>query len=101
MNLTERGLPYMAVTNNATGVRVRSRGHALWKEKEKREGKDITIDAVSKVTGLAKLTVRRFLVPTEQDVNGSSIVSAALLADYFGVGVGDLLEVQKQRQEVA
>ena len=84
----------MAVTNNPKRLRVRSKAFGLWKDKEKREGRHITIDTICKETGLAKLTVRRFLAPSE-DVNGSRLDAAAVLADYFETGLETLLEVQE------
>ena len=66
----------------------------MWKDKEKREGKRITFEALSEETGLAKMTLRRFLATEGGDVSGSPLASAAVIADYFGVGLGELLTVE-------
>ena len=80
---------------NVQGLTVRSKAFALWKDKEKREGRKITIDALAKETRLAKMTVRRFLA-TDGDVSGSPLAAAAVLAVYFGTGLDDLLTVEKE-----
>lgn len=89
----------MAVTKNPKGLRVRSHAFGLWKDKEKREGRDISLDAICRETGLAKLTARRFLVPKEEDVNGSRLDAAAVLAYYFGVGLDALVTIEAGESE--
>lgn len=83
----------MPALNNARGVRVTSNGFDLLQDKEKREGRRITIENVAKDTGLAKMTVRRFLSKTE-DVNGSPVAAAAVMAQYFDVSIGDILQIE-------
>jgi hypothetical protein len=79
-------------------LRVVSRGFGLWKDKEKREGRRITFDALSEETGLAKMTLRRFLATDNSDVSGSPLASAAVIANYFDVGLGDLLTVERSAE---
>ncbi len=83
------------------GLAVTSNGFSLWKDKEKREGRRITIDTLVGETGLAKMTVRRFIAGGEADVSGSPVVAAAVMADYFGVGLGELLAVEKTPEAVS
>ena len=73
------------------GVKVASQGFTLWKQKESREGR-ITIEKVIEETGLAKLTVRRFLA-REGDVSGSTMGSAAIMAKYLDTTLCDLVSV--------
>lgn len=73
------------------GVQVRSQGFSLWKQKEAREGR-ITIEKVIEDTGLAKLTVRRFLA-RDGDVSGSTLGSAAMMANYLDTNLCDLVAV--------
>lgn len=82
------------------GIRITSSAFGLRQDKEKMEGRRITIDTMAEETDLAKMTVRRFLEPSN-DVGNSPIVAAAVIAGYFGVGVGDLLTVHREgAQEV-
>ncbi len=74
------------------GVKVTSQGFTLWKQKEAREGR-ITIEKVIEETGLAKLTVRRFLARAG-DVSGSTMGSAALMAMYLDTNLCDLISVE-------
>ena len=85
------------------GLRVMSNGFGLLKDKEKREGRRITFDTMTTETGLAKMTVRRFTAQDAGDVGGSPLEAAAVMADFLGVGLGELLTVEKDaaRQEVA
>lgn len=85
----------MAARVNGMNLRVISNGFGLWKDKEKREGRRITLDTLSEETGLAKMTVRRFVSAQDGDVSGSPLASAAVFADYFGVDLGELLTVEK------
>lgn len=73
------------------GVKVSSRGFSLWKQKEALEGR-ITIEKVIEETGLAKLTVRRFLA-RDSDVSGSTMGSAAIMAKYLDSNLCDLVSV--------
>lgn len=79
------------------GIKVRSCGFSLWKQKEAQEGR-ITIERVIEDTGLAKLTVRRFLA-REGDVSGSTLGAAAIMATYLGTTLGELITVA-QAEEV-
>ena len=88
----------MAATKER-GLRVVSRGFGLLKDKEKREGRRITFDTMTAETGLAKMTVRRFTAADAGDVSGSPVDAAAVMADYLGVGLGDLLDVQRDAGE--
>jgi hypothetical protein len=77
------------------GVRVHSNAFTLWKAKEAREKRRIPIDTLIKETGLAKMTVRRFL-STERDVSSAALSSAVILADYFGVPLADLISIERE-----
>lgn len=46
--------------------------------------------------GLTKMTIRRFTVLDAGDIGGSPLSVAAVIADYLGVGRGDLLRVEKE-----
>ena len=81
----------MASTKGPMGLRVKACGFGLLKDKEKREGRRITFDELSDETGLAKMTVRRYV--TDGDVTGSPLVAAVTMAQYFGVGIDDLLVI--------
>jgi hypothetical protein len=85
----------MQETRKERGLRVTSKAFGLWKDKEKREGRRITIDTVCEETRLAKMTVRRFIAAEGSDVSGSPLSSAAVMADYFRVGLEDLLTAEK------
>ncbi len=92
----------MPALNNAKGLRVTSRAFNLLQDREKKEGRRISIDAIARDTGLAAMTIRRFVSPSkQQDVNGSSLVAAAMMADYFGVSIGDLIEVENAVEAVS
>ena len=84
-----------AAVKTDKGLRVLSTAFGLWKDKEKREGRRITIDTICEETGLAKMTVRRFVAKPDAEVSGSPLLSAAVLAQYFGVGLGDVLKVER------
>ena len=86
---------------NAQKVRITSRGFSLLRDKEKREEKRIPIETVVRETGLARMTVRRFLSPDQGgvEVGGSPIAAAASIAQFLGVGLGDLLEVEEAEGE--
>ena len=84
-----------AAVKSDKGLRVVSTAFGLWKDKEKREGRRITIDTICEETGLAKMTVRRYIAQQGAEVSGSPLLSAAIMADYFGVGLGDLLKVER------
>ena len=81
------------------GLRVMSNGFGLLKDKEKREGRRITFDTMTAETGLAKMTARRFTAHDAGDVSGSPLSAAAVMADYLGVSLGDLLTVEKEARE--
>ena len=79
------------------GVKVTSQGFTLWKQKEAREGR-ITIEKVIEETGLAKLTVRRFLA-RDGDVSGSTMGSAALMAKYLDADLCALVSVVEAEED--
>ena len=79
---------------NAQGIRVKSHGFSLLRAKESKESRRIPIEAVVKDTGLARMTVRRFLSPEEIDVSGSPLGAAATVAHFLGVSLSDLLSVE-------
>ncbi len=79
------------------GLRVMSNGFGLLKDKEKREGRRITFDTMTAETNLAKMTVRRFTAQDAGDVSGSPLAAAAVMADYLGVSLGELLTVEKEQ----
>ena len=85
---------------NVKDYRVLSNAFGLWKDKEKKEGRSISIDTIARETGLAKMTVRKFVVGKE-DVKGSPLAAAAALADYFGSNLDTLLAVEKIEGEGA
>jgi len=83
----------MAIPKDS-GLRVVSKGYDLRSDRDKTTGARISIDKIAAETGLSKMTVRRFVADKDADVSGSPLVAAALVAGYFGVGLGDLLQVE-------
>jgi transcriptional regulator with XRE-family HTH domain len=82
-----------------TGLRVTSRGYDLRSDRDKKTGERVSLDRVAEETGLSKMTVRRFVADKNADVSGSPLLAAAVIAEYFGVGLGDLLTVKKEEDE--
>lgn len=79
-----------------TGLSVRSRGYDLRSDREKATGKRVALDRIAEETGLSKMTVRRFIADKHADVSGSPLLAAAVMAQYFGVGLGELLLVETE-----
>ena len=81
----------MALKPDEQQHKVVSKAFALWKARETDEHKRISMDSIIEDVGLSKTTVRRFLEPNG-DVSSSSLSSAAVFAEYFGVQIGDIVE---------
>lgn len=79
-----------------TGLRVISRGYDLRMDKQKQDREKVSIDRIAEDTGLAKMTVRRFVAEADADISGSPLLAAAVIAEYFNVPLGDLVTVEKE-----
>lgn len=78
-----------------TAPRVISLAFNLWKAKEAREERRITQEEIIEQTGLAKMTARRFLEP-RGDVSGSPLSTVAAFARYFGVSIGEVVDIDRE-----
>ena len=71
---------------------LRSKLGILKAAKERHEERRLTVRLIALETGLSPGTIQRLLTPSGY-IDGISADTATALAAYFGVGVGDLLEI--------
>ncbi|MBV9851037.1 MAG: helix-turn-helix transcriptional regulator [Armatimonadetes bacterium] len=75
---------------------IRSKLRRLRFEKEEREGRRLTYEALQEETGLASNTLARLLKPEPIDrIDGQTL---SVLCRYFECGVGDVLEYVPDEQ---
>jgi hypothetical protein len=79
---------------NLEHVSVRSHGFALWKKMESERGR-VTLNVIAEETGLNLSTVRKFLAEPNSEIKGGLILSACVLAQYFRVPVGEMVDCDK------
>lgn len=77
------------------GLKVVSKGYDLRRNRELETRERVTIDDIIAQTGLAKATVRRFVTDADADVSGSPMLAAAIMAEYFGVSMGEMVELER------
>lgn len=89
----------MTAKINESAPRVVSKVFWLWKAREAKDGRKITLEMLIEEIGLAKMTVRRFTEP-DGDVSGSPLSSAAIFAQYFGVSLGEIVTVAESTEDM-
>lgn len=67
-----------------------SAGYACWKEFEKTNGRR-SLSRIARETGLNPTTVRRVLSESGEDISGIRFGAVAILAEYFGVPIDDMV----------
>ncbi len=71
---------------------IRSHFNDLRRQKGAREGRDISMKTVAHETNLSFPTVQRVASSDSKGLSGVKLGTIDVLAKYFGVGIGELIE---------
>jgi hypothetical protein len=79
---------------NNIGLTVRSRGFDLLRDKEKAEGRKISVDSLASQSKISRAIFRQYFDTPNADVTNTSVRVAADVARVLGVPIGELLFVE-------